>query len=68
VAFPWPAITGSLREMAAIRGKQPWGHASMPCNSQDNRKTAGQTYLTPARSFRDDLVGDTGIEPVTSSV
>ena len=27
----------------------------MPCKSQNDRKTAGRTLLTPARSFRDDL-------------
>jgi hypothetical protein len=27
----------------------------MPCKNQNDRKTAGQTLLTPARSFRDDL-------------
>jgi len=26
----------------------------MPCKSQNDRKTAGQTPLTPARSFRDE--------------
>ena len=28
----------------------------MPCKSQNDRKTAGRTLLTPARSFRDDLL------------
>src|SRR5207247_7235102 len=38
------------------QGKQPCGHAAMPCKSQNDRKTAGRTLLTPARSFRDDLL------------